>query len=739
MSNSPQTPQEEKPNPAIWGEDGNGAQQVSQGSEQGGLLDTIQHYWRAADTSIFDHGRDITGQAGSVPVNIHVAGLAQKIQAETQKQQDVINYEVDHNNPIRASIAEYYYGALDAATDLAMAVSSPKQLAFMAVAPAAKAAGMLKSATAALTASQIANLYFWWRGAQQALTPPPQSETTPETVSRILGGAGQALLSAVGVKEGASAIKQTMGEVIHPIIQKQLGLSGDLASRVQAEVAKADSIQSVADKQIETLTAATKAQVASTEQIAQGIHDSLSQEMAAKSDAIVGEAAKAVVMEQSRVEAVFEDALRRSTGPVTNAADLKTEISNTLEAHGLQDKEIPRSIFNAIPSDTTTVRALTASELKASQMARKLVASGMGNSEVRASLVNLGYVPKQIDAIMNVAGVPAKSEMSFGDVIRVKNDLWSAANSATDPKIRTALFEAQANLDGLLQRTANDQGFGPTFKNANQQYATFKRELGVGQMADFVNASNVSEQTTLDRMSKLLSPKQGETLLKLMKVAGVDVGGLQGLAADQEATAEAAKGTVKSIQQGAKADISQVQKDANAEISNIGKDSQIIPGKSNLDMAEMNTAEIRRQALRTLATRARAAGITNPMGFIQVTIGFLRMAAGSSMGTFQVASGASKMGIRALLQKPSFQNWIMQESGVTPSAAPSFRQMLSGNSEIFSALAQSSVPERAADTVIHAPAPQPVAPAPPKTNQVRTLTPQPSAPIKPQGNIRIAP
>jgi hypothetical protein len=273
-----------------------------------------------------------------------------------------------------------------------------------------------------------------------------------------------------------------------------------------------------------------------------------------------------------------------------------------------------------------------------------------------------------------------------------------------------------------LQRAATEQGFGPTFKKANDTYSTFKRELGVGQMADFVEASNVSEQTTLDRMSKLLSPKQGETILKLLKVAGVDVSGLQSLSQEAETTADNATQTVKDITKQNTSQISQIQKDAAATVSKIGKENAIIPGGSNLDLAGKTTTEIRRQALLKLANNARKAGITNPSAFIQLTIGMLRMAAGSAMGTFQVASGGSKLGIQDLLQRKSFQDWMIQESGVTPSAAPAFRSAIASSADAITKLAQSTVLPRAIDA----------------SNQVRTLTPQPVTPIRPN-RIAIAP
>jgi hypothetical protein len=612
----------EKPNAAIWGDDEKGAQTVAQDT---GFADSVKSYWHRAN--------DVLNTGWMEPIH---GWLDKANDSGTQLVQSL----KASNHPYASMLTNAY---MDVQKDvLGFLNLNPKNALAVAATGGTSAVG--KSVLAqALTSAY--NLYLAHQGAKNLFTGRQAQETAIDYANRL---SMDTLQAGLGGTASALTAGSTLNN-IHDVVQNRLGLSGDLAAKVQAKVEAAQQIE-----------AAGKGEAATTSEIAQGIDKDISErQIPQRTGKIMADAAQVIHAEKARVEGLFSDLEDKATAPVTTSPDMRAEIVNTLTAHGVQPDEIPAKIFSALPQEqnATTVRALTASELKAASMASKWAHNGMGGDDMRGALINLGYVPKQVDAIMNVAA----PKLNTGDVVsfkattRVREDLYNAAQSATDSTLKRALFEAHDNVTGIQQRYADENGFGKQYETAKNEYRDFKRGLGDGPMNDFMSAYDVHEQNMLRHTSALMNPTQAETFRRLFTSFGVDASPLSDIIDEQKSTAE-----------GAKQRISDIEAETEQRVKDLGLDHSIMRGESDLQFAGQSTLQIRQNAIRKLVQNSRKVGISDPYSLMQIMYGGAMLGMGSMFGTLHIARGMAPEGIRAMLNNPTFQDWAAHESGVDP-------------------------------------------------------------------------
>lgn len=597
------------------GSAGTSSAQVSSGS----LADSVKYYWR-----------NLMGTSALAPI---VPAVESGEQASRDDIKSIVQDELNHGNPIRAEIAKYLYGGSEATLE------AVNKLIFGATTPENVGLGIVTGgeSTTSQALKAVAGTYFGWRGSQALVQSKQPGETTSEEFQRRLLGGVQLLAGAEGATEGSFGAK----EAARAYVQKSLGLSGDLSAKVQARIEQSADIE----KQIPL-----------------------------ELNRIKTEATQAIAVEQGKFESQYAALNAKATAPVTTVNDLKAEILNSIKSEGIQDSEIAKvqnRIFAALPAPPdTAVRAPTSAESTASQVAANLSKSGMDMKAVRGALVNQGYVPVQIDTAMAMAFPhmqPSDTSMvDFDMTRRVKNDLWDAAQSASDVDMRRGLMNAGDNVDGIRQRYADAQGFGKQHRDLNAEYMKFKRELGSGTMADFTRANDFADQNTvLSQAKSLVNQDGGEGLRGLMRLAGVDTSPLKEALDSQKAFAAS---------------------------------DSIVPGKSDLQLDGKTSLQIRKEALEATANNAKKIGITNPYAFSQIMYGVAQLGFGSVFGVLHIGRGIAPSGIQNMLASEGFQNWVAQESGVTPEAMPKFREALTKSAPYLKKMAISTAAASAANT-----------------------------------------
>lgn len=760
-------------------------------SKNGGFVDDVKLYWRQImDTSVL------------APVQ----GL---FNSADETGQQIVKNELDHAHPVRAALAKGYFEAQKDVTDLLSGLTTPTNIALGIVSGG--------ESVAAKAVATVSGLYFGWRGSQQMLEGRQAGETQAEEIRRRAFGALQTVAGGAGAVTGGVSAK----EALRSSIQNNLGLSGELAAKVQAKIEQAEEIRAAAiakQRTIETAISGASTKVAGMAAIKAGAIDAAAQTLidstqpayeakiqeiqnAAKSQAesaqkvsdtvaaataaqtpielnkIMAQASQTVAMENARLQSEYRKMNENATAPVTTAEDLKAEIVNSIKARGVQDAEITKienKIFAALPkAPSTTVRAPTSAENTASQVATSFSRAGMNVESIRSALVNQGYVPVQVDTAMAMAFPHLKpsdnANVSFEMSRRVKNDLWSAAQSATDMELRNGLYDALANVDGIRQRYAEAHGFGPQHSKLNSEYMKFKRELGSGTMDEFLKANDFADQNSILLTAKnLINQDSGEALRGLLDLAGVDTTPLKAALDEHKAfaplpeqalpeiikqaeaqskavgmernqfvseTQKQAAAATKQIESGKQAiltslankkesAISDLRTQMDAGVAQVGETNPIIPGKSDLALAGKGNLQIRLDAMRAIADNAKKSGITNAGAYIQILWGTARLLSGSPFGGFSAASGGTRLALEKMLRSKGFQDYVAQESGVTAEAMPKFRRTLAKSYPYLEKIALSTVAAGGLN----------------QANQKKSqpLVMPPPAPAKTSGNITIA-
>ncbi|HET6143876.1 MAG TPA: hypothetical protein VFE02_10225 [Candidatus Acidoferrales bacterium] len=652
----------------------NQRQQPPQQDPDSSISDKIGSYWEWAKKNILDRSA--------------FAPLQGQLDAAKQANQQIVDHEVNSGHPWRAAIASAFYGSLNDTNDLILSATTPKNVALAFAGPLGRFGKVV---------SLAANSYFAMRGAQALMEERQAGETLADEVQRKLFGAA-AMTGAAG-GEGA-----TLKDFLHDTIQNKLGLKGDLAAKVSQKVAGENSLRQGAVKDITGIENATQGREAAVgADASSNIADSLStmseadrqaaeakqasttqaqtqtQQVSQRSAAvaqqipnrlgkIIADARQAVTIEQAKASQPFEDIGQQIKDPVTDNASIKAVVMDTLRDHGVQEHEVPNKIFAALKP-----------------MAEIDGAEGFSPS-IRASL------KRQI-----------AEPVTFNDLTRVRDDLWQGANSAKDGAMRSGLFDAVGKVTKMQEDFADANGLGSQYKVAKQGYMKFMRELGSGTMADFLHADSMQQQNMDVRLKDLTTGSTASTLRNMMQIAGVDVKPLDDLLGEQEtigtqgkqipkdlnanlSSAEAARletikqagsrareaasnasKSVDEIQSQGREAASGINQNMEADIQKLGENNPIIQGQSDLLLKGKTTEEIRQEAMNHLSLNAKVTGITNPSGYIMLTYGLMKMAMGNPYGVLTTGYGAARIGASDLVRNPSFQDWMIRESGVEPS------------------------------------------------------------------------
>ena len=569
----------------------------------------------------------------------------QRFARETEAGKQIINHEIASAHPYRAFMAQMYFGSLDDAAKFGLQFTRPANLAL-------QFAGAAKIKALKLAAS-AANAYFAWRGGQELFGERQNNESILDTGRRMAqstaaaftGGTPemapdelqQRLFGAAGLTAGTAGAFGGLQDVATLHRQQtlsKLGLTGDLAGKVDAKVAQAESIRQKA-----------------TLENAQATGDvmDVSQQMKLQAPTrmgqIVKDASHAVYSENARVSKLFDDLAEKLAGPVSDAPTVRAKILDTLKDHGIQDQEIPPKIFAALPKAGKTADAF----------------------------VDLGGGPTSLEAVRDIAARRALGEaapkgfedvrtpVSFKDLTRVRTDLYDSAAAAKDGTVARGLYDAYDGVTQMQQDFAQSKGVADEYRFAKNEYRDFKRELGHGLMSDFLRADSFETQSMSPRISKIMTGQDAEALRGLLKIAGVDVSPLDELTGGKKV------GTaVKELQAGAAKKAAGVTKAAEVEARAIGKNKPIIPGRSDFALVGKSTEQIRSEAIEKLAGNMKAAGISKPMAMFMLLYGSIRLGMGSPFGAYPAGRGAATLLRGNLLRNPSYQDWLIRESGVDP-------------------------------------------------------------------------
>jgi hypothetical protein len=666
-----------------------------QAATGGGFADTVKNYWHAMN--------GVLDTSGLAPVQ----GWVDEQNAALRK---IVTDLKSSNHPYVAAMAEAYSTAQELATNTVFGASTPKNVAL-----ALSGGGVI---------SKAANAYFVYQGSKTLIDNFLHGDNTSHegVVKNTLAGA-QVVMSALGL--GTS-----IAESAHNIVQNSFGLKGDLAAKVQEKVAARIELETAAKAAMDTRQSAGDAQTAMTQDIAKGTQKGIGgvdrsgvtgkvpggegqvpAELPVKMGVLMADAAQVVQSEKARMDNMWGDIAKEAGDrPVIGATDLRAKISNIMTDAGVLDKDVPSGVWKGIPNDVAvTSHAPSAGEQVASINAQNMLNKGMSVKDVRDSLPNLGYSQDEVDRIMSMTNAsPGKSDLTFSDLNKIKNNLWDMKLAAANPTIETAVSKAHQEVMQAQEQFAVKKNFGNSnkqftidgeqktqngmYQGTKTEYFNFMHNLGGGEMYKFLKATEGADQEMMGHVDKWMGTTPQVNFVKnLFRANGVDSSPLDAALAEEKSVPAGAKQRTQEIAQATKDAVSAIGTDSAQAINEIGKKNALISGQSDFDLEGKNTIQIRQDAIERLASNAKAAGITRPLAWLQIMIGTGRMLAGSMMATGQVASGSSRIAVEKMLQSKSFQDWAIQESGVDAKAVPAFLKTIAHSYPEVLKLAQSGV------------------------------------------------
>lgn len=675
-----------------------------------------------------------------------------------------VERQISAGHPVRAAISEFEAGTEKSVSDLASSFTSPASLGLMLTTGGeslAAKAGLKGIATALRIPQLAATAGYGVQGAKQALTPRQPGETTADASERRLFGAS----AAAGGAAGTAAIGK---DAIHRTLRNKLGMNDDLASKVADNIAKkhaAEQDAAVKATTVEQSGEAAKRGVSSeaaqrTVAIEQGFQENMdalrgqtssrvsditrqADQRTAQAGAaipelehqkiqagsrIIADASQYAMQERAKFQVKFRAMDQKLSAPIATTDDVRAIIQSEFKDKGVSESEIPPAALKAIKGEAP-ISGVSKSEVRLTQNELQtlnvLYREGARGEDLRGGLANMGYSPRQIDAMMQTVGeAPSKTgELDSHSVTRVRNDLWDAARAAKDGTVKAALDSAHDKLTNLQENAFEEAGYGKEYRALKSEYSTFKRGIGGDLFHQLLASYDVQDQDIAAKLSKFTNTSTAGAIRTVLKAAGIDVSPLDSISssleeaertsrtAPREASARIRQAesqdakTATILRSEATKKASDVKADArarSAEIDRITREQlgdidrtksaavkeaeakgDIVPGKSSSELTGLSNQDLLRERLKAQADHMRASGIGSAYALFNVIYGLMQLAGGSAWGAMHIGRGAGMSAIPDLVRNPDFQNWVIRESGVEPSNRLLTAKMKKGLADMY--------------------------------------------------------
>lgn len=634
--------------------------------------------------------------------------------------------QIAAGHPVRAGALSFEAGVDEDIINLARGMSSPISLGLSAL-----------SFGEALPFRIIqfgAGAAFGTQAVETLSTPKTKDENTADYLERQSMAASQLLLSAAG---NYATVKDTA----HTFLRNKLKMSDDLAGKVSDNVAKMTTARAkeaatigAAKETLETKQRAIDTQKAQDiNRAEQNLEYSMSQlegqtsarvthiertideqttalqdklgkldaQKAAIGRTVIADTAHTVAKFEAQFDTRFHEIGKSIPGAVSNAGDIRSIVSEEAQNHGVQPKEIPPTATAALPKEQGETRVFPAVSAEAMENLRSqgLIDSGEG--------------------------------LTFDQLTRVKNDLYNAAYANKDGAVRSVLFRSAERVSDMQEAAAKAAGKGAEYTQLKRDYMQFARGIGSSDVRDWLSAQTMAEQELSGKISQFIRPSNAAALRSILRSVGIDttdfdrtledirtgrkaLAGLprerramlrtakegvpeaagretetakeqvsQATAAAKEAT-KAARGEAATAIRGARTEREAAVKEAEAK-------GEIVPGRTTSELAGKTNEQLLRERLQSTADRMKGSGIMHPWRLILIGVGLMDMVESISSGhAFGFYRGAAYVGaymapsaIPEIVKNPSFQDWVIRESGVEPSNKLLVNKLRSGIAGLY--------------------------------------------------------
>jgi hypothetical protein len=125
-----------------------------------------------------------------------------------------------------------------------------------------------------------------------------------------------------------------------------------------------------------------------------------------------------------------------------------------------------------------SVRALTQKELEAGKLAGRLFKEGMSDREVRSTLTNLGFAPKQVDAMLAVAAPSADTGMWNATTLQqvrsqLGRQIFGSAGESLLSAVRVGSIQVYEQLTNILNEGADKANVRSSWEIGNKKWQQY--------------------------------------------------------------------------------------------------------------------------------------------------------------------------------------------------------------------------------------------------------------------------
>jgi hypothetical protein len=368
-------------------------------------------------------------------------------------------------SPALAGAAAGIGGAAGTAGKIITSMTSPLGIATAAGGPLAKLAAPL----------------FMGSGIKEAMTPQQPGEDQASSLERRLLGGATAAGGAAGTASTYKGMASNVGEGIRSTVAEKTGIQ-DLAPKIaQRGKLAADAVNSAK-------TAENAA------------HEAAS----APYKALAAKITETIPPEQIR-------------------GDVSDIVGGVIEG----DK-IPGAIKDMMDAGSSkgssTVRALTNSEMQSADVIKKTVLDKGGTiKQARETAANLGYAPRQIDAMMSIMGEGGSEGVGFEQLKQMKSRLGREMGTYQGPA-KAAASQLLDYIGQNMRKLAEGADSLKEYKEAESGYREF--------MKDWHNGHPIEKLLNGKDTSKIIDSFTGDTgkrVVDTLRKYGADVSPFQKL------------------------------------------------------------------------------------------------------------------------------------------------------------------------------------------------------------------
>ena len=178
--------------------------------------------------------------------------------------------------------------------------------------------------------------------------------------------------------------------------------------------------------------------------------------------------------------------------------------------------KVPAALSDLVQKQKSSARALTTQELSAATMLKQEMARGMSEADIRSAASNLGFAPKQVDAIMSSMGVAGPTRgMTFAELAEIRSNLGRQLNAKG--AAGAAANKVYGLLSDKLRAAAKSEDLEPDWLDANAKYKDYMNDFHRSPLKKVLTGKAPTGDILPNRVMSAFSDENAPITQKIMQ------------------------------------------------------------------------------------------------------------------------------------------------------------------------------------------------------------------------------